>query len=380
MFYIGFLQHVYQPPTQKEEITRQIFEESYEPLLKTLEEKKNIFLSLDIAKSLAEKLPKNFLQRIQILHSMGIIELVNTAAYHYLLPLIPQEVITRQLNLNLEFYRQNFADENSIKGVFPPELAVNPVVIRQIKGLDYSWTLADDEPFVAQRLDLPEEEKAPQDWVPTMYGCGVLLRSRLWSERIAHGQYQNGRLLAKNLIESQKDWCKRRKNNQDSYLILALDAETFGHWHKRAFEIFLVPFFNEVERSSGDAKIVSLDFIFNHFPKRPNTIPSGSWSTTDPSIPFPLWDNPNNYFHQLWNEFIKIAFFVAPESPAEELQDLLDKAFYSCTPWQNAHGNKDVTKWCFPLFEKLTRLLPQKKEKERLWLILREMNRLTKSD
>jgi len=200
MIYITLHLHAYQPPTQDKNIFEKIHDESYEPIINLLEKNPEFSLSLDIAKSLAERWPTEFTGRIARLCRDNRIYLVNTSAYHYLLPLFGEQTILRQMKLNQDFYRENFTQDKQIRGVFPPELAFSPRLAAIAKKAGALWIMADDEPFIYKRLHLPEVQRAPRNWIPITYGCGVVLRSRFWSNRISRGQYENGQSFAHEIL------------------------------------------------------------------------------------------------------------------------------------------------------------------------------------
>jgi len=389
MIYINFELHAYQPPTQLSKVLAEIYDTSYKPVIKLIENHKNISISLDITKSLFEKLPEEFAKRIKSLFFKKQIELINTSAYHYLLPLMPERVTKRQLALNKESLWTYFGAIPT--GLFPPELAFFPPLASIAKETGHDWLMADDELFVQRKIHLPEEKRTPQSWIPLLHDCGIMLRSRKWSNRVSFGQYKNGADFADELIEGQKQWQKKLNNSSDSYIILAIDFETFGHHPpKDSIERFFLPFFAEIIKREKECKISPLNFIFNHFPKYQISeweMPSGSWSTDDLNNPFPLWNHPDNRFHQLWNEFINIVFAVTSEKTDPELQSLLDKAFYSCTPWQFARNEKGIASWCLPLFLRIIELLYAKDKNSLLFGILlarlrdiyAEMKELTKT-
>lgn len=381
---INFVFHLnaYQPPTQPRDVVERIYKESYDPVLRFIEEYRHVFISLDIAKSLGERMPTEFLQRINSLYLAKRIALVNTAAYHYLLPLCPDEIVTRQVSLNLQFYRDHFVGTDDITGVFLPELAFSPRIITPLKIAGCKWMLADDYSFASQRLHQPTEFRVPQNWIPLMNGCGILLRSRFWSERIAQGNYVRGDSFARELIAEHKKWRETCLNWLDSYLILAVDFETFGHHHQKSIPQFLLPFFAELQGVDTDFRVVSLAAVFNRFPKIYDaSMPDSSWSTSEENlkrgIPFTLWNHPENPFHQAWNDFMNTVFAVTPQNPVPELQELLDIAFYSCSPWQYSHGNKKVARWCLPLFQKIAEFLGHLSDSAKLKKNIEIMDKLT---
>lgn len=366
--FIGFALHAYQPPTQNSQVLKKIFDESYEPVISFLEKESNAFISLDIAKSLGERLPAEFLARIKDLYLNKRLELINTAAYHYLLPLVPQRAVARQLDLNENFYRTGLTGEDPLPGVWPPELAVDESIFRLLKKLGFSWAVADDFLFEYSRRYLPEPRRAPNNWIPVLDGFGILLRSRLWSEMIAGEKFARGDKYLKNLLEGQVAWRKALDITGDSYIILAVDFETFGHHHIWAIEKFLRPFFREAEIQMDQCSIVPLDHIFKRFPKMSfdNQIAPASWSTSEydmkKNTSFSLWNHPDNEFHKAWNQFIQIAYEPASENTNPELDSLIEKAFYSCTPWQHANGNMEIARWALPMFQKIIALSPESKK------------------
>ena len=105
---IAILLHAYQPWNQLRKITDEIIRESYEPVIRAIEDHPFIFVSLDIAGVLIKQLPKELLDRIRLLYQNQRIELVNTAYSHFLLPLVPEHAAARQLQLNRKLYEENF--------------------------------------------------------------------------------------------------------------------------------------------------------------------------------------------------------------------------------------------------------------------------------
>lgn len=388
--------HAYQPPTQPKKIVQKIFNQSYLPLIEAIEQNPEIVISLDIAKSLGDRLRPSFLSRINTRINAGQIEPVNTAAYHYLLPLESYSVALEQLRINREFYRKYFP-EARISGVFPPELAISPATTFALSASEGEWTLMDDFASVIARKHLPEDERAPHAWIPeapygpeTARGLRLLLRSRFWSEIISNMRYPNnapvrdGKEFAQKLIAEQTKWVRRCGESPASYISLAVDFETFGHHHPNAIAQFLIPFFRAIAKHN-DACALLPSRIVGMFPKRGNfSITAGSWSSSEDDLkngnPFPLWNHPHNPFHRAWNNFKNEAYAATQhhnnaESP--ELTNLMQTAFYSCSPWQYSHNNKTVAAWCLPLFQRISELIPRSPMTPNLPRLIEEMRRLT---
>ncbi len=386
--HIGFATHWYQPPTQLPEVLQKIIDECCSPIIKMLG-RSNLYLSIDMAQSLGQRLPKELIEKLYSKYLNGWVEFINTPAYHYFLPLTPKSVIAEQLRLNNVFYQKKFLT-GKIYGMFPPELGVSPELYGIAANLNYSWLIVDDEMFKYRRLNLPDHLRVPQNWIPMIDGCGVLLRSRLWSNVISRMEYPDrrkvvsGSQLLQEILSGQEQWRDACRNTGDSYIIISLDIETFGHHHKDAIENILMPFFEEANQNSERCVIEPLNTIFKNFPKvqvNRDDIASGSWSTKkediDHNIFFPLWAHPDNPYHRAWNRFKDNVFEnVAFPNQNYELQTLLNMAFYSCSPWWATKENPDDRKiagWCLPMFKRIVELAPRQIE-QKLFEYYRAMN------
>lgn len=396
--------HLYQPQTQRGEILRRIFHESYPPLIEAAERHPEITFSLDIAKSLGERLDPRFLARINRLVNAGRIELVNTAAYHYLLPLEPYYMQVEQLKMNRQFYEKHFPDAH-VSGVFPPECAVSPDVTFAVSASGADWMLADDQPTSTAHQDIPHHWRVPHNWIPEMppgprmsHGLRILLRSHLWSETIANMRYQgssgyydgppvqSGEEFLEKLLLGQQAWMRQCKTSS-GYVALAVDGETFGHHHHGAIERFLIPFFKALAKRNNVSATLPSQLIRDcGFPKRGNfSIASGSWATSEDElrngIPFPRWNHPKNAYHRAWNRFKKMTYASAAyPNPNPILHKLLGTAFYSCSPWWAEKENLNDRKtagWCLPMFRRIIQLLPQNAPKNLLTELADEMQRFT---
>ncbi|MBI2023071.1 hypothetical protein HYT01_00715 [Candidatus Giovannonibacteria bacterium] len=163
---IGFLGHFYQPPTQPWEIILQIYRECYKKVFDSASRLDGFAFSMDLAKSLGERMPPECIAAMSELFKKRRLELVNTSAYHYLLPLVPTAVAERQLELNRDFYRSTFGPVTHPEGFFPPELATFHWLWNTVSDQRYDWCVADDELFNYTRPQFPEHEKVPQNWIP----------------------------------------------------------------------------------------------------------------------------------------------------------------------------------------------------------------------
>ena len=113
MYWANFL-HIYQPPTQTEEIVRKVARESYEVLVRVLENAPTSRLTLNINATLTQQLDRyglgNVIEGLRRLAERKQIELTGSAMYHPILPLLPREEVIRQIQLNTEVNRSYFGD------------------------------------------------------------------------------------------------------------------------------------------------------------------------------------------------------------------------------------------------------------------------------
>jgi len=327
MIYLGFLLHIYQPPNQFETVLKQITGECYRPLLNLIVEE-NAKFTLNINWSLTEQLMKRGYEDVIDLLQQGAdtkcLEWVGSAAYHAILPLIPEQERTRQIDLNYSKHKELFGPLYAPRGFFPPEMAYGPEIIPFVKKAGYQWLITDDIPYQCVH------ESVPTSFIPVTDGFGVLLRSSLWSNRIAFdkGLDMGGDEIARWLMKDMAEWF----NGKDGYIILAMDGETFGHHRPGYIESFLVPFLNALKSSPDEIRLIHLSEIFDHFPKVESEVPPGSWSTTVEDFWagnfFPLWKDPRNQAHYLLWQLTELAL-----SGFEKLRDQMDRSLNSCTFW-----------------------------------------------
>ncbi|MFX1589866.1 MAG: hypothetical protein ACFFC1_17120, partial [Promethearchaeota archaeon] len=138
------LLHIYQPPTQDIEILKQINKDCYKPLLSVLEEHDNAKFCLNINGILIEMLYEldltDTIELLKKLVSEHKIEIVGTAKFHPILPLIPKKESEHQIRMNEEINRKEFINWQR-KGFFPPEMSISSEVAKFIRDLGYKWVI-----------------------------------------------------------------------------------------------------------------------------------------------------------------------------------------------------------------------------------------------
>jgi predicted glycosyl hydrolase (DUF1957 family) len=337
--YFSFLFHIYQPPTQIAPVIKQIAKESYIPILEAIRFHPEAKITLNVNGTLVEQLYDygftDIIESIIALTSQGQIELTSSAKFHPLLPLIPQPEIERQIKLNDETNRNFFGDVYHPRGIFPPEMAISEEVLRSVENLGFDWIIMSG---IANTL--------PQ--FPTTFisqyenGLKLLFRDDYISIDCAFDKINN--------VESFTNRLHYRNTNEDYFIILAMDGETFGHHVKHAIDNFLIPLFDALP-SRDDIKICTISEIVDRFPVGQTQKPrESSWSTMPydiaNDIPFPLWFDPNNEIHIEQHKFFMYALTLVhlTNKYRESMDDdhkrildnarnLLDRGVHSCQQW-----------------------------------------------
>ncbi len=136
--------HVYQPPNQEIEILKTIDKECYKPLFSIIEEHENAKFCLNINGVLIELLYEyelgDTMDLIKNLVSENKIEILGTAKFHPILPLIPRKEAQHQIRMNEEINRKEFGRWQR-KGFFPPEMSISSKVAKFIRDLGYKWVI-----------------------------------------------------------------------------------------------------------------------------------------------------------------------------------------------------------------------------------------------
>ena len=297
MIYWAPLLHMYQPSFQDSEVLRQIDKECYKPLLRMLEEHDNVKISLNINAVLIEMLNEFDLRdTIELLKNLvhtNKIEIVGTAKFHPILPLIPQDEAEHQIEMNEETIKQEFQHWKRI-GFFPPELSISSQVAKFIRAKGYEWV-------IMSGIACPNEWLCDQIYT-SPNGLKLFFRDDILSNKIAFND-----ISAKKFVEQLGTTFieENQEKNKDKFIITAMDSETFGHHIKKFERTFL----SKTLELINEQKDIVIEFISNlekHFPfHKEKIIPKeSSWSTTyddmKENVPYPLWDHPDNRVHSLF--------------------------------------------------------------------------------
>jgi len=214
---------------------------------------------------------RNILKGLQELGQSGQIELVESAKFHAILPLIPKKEVKRQIELNrltnLSFFKNSYKP----KGFFLPEMCYSDEAASIIRGMGYEWVIVSG---------IACQGKWPMDYVSTFkLGSGsmkVFFRDDIISNMIS---FKN--IDAAGFASRIKELAKGKK---DAYIITAMDAETFGH-HIRGWEKIFLAALYEIIKDSDEVKAVHISDLAEKFPAVKTRPPKpSSWSTSNEEI------------------------------------------------------------------------------------------------
>lgn len=320
MKWINFL-HIYQPPTQEKNILDVVAKESYTLIPHLLEKYPNLRLTMNISGSLLELLEKNgyetLIKKYVRCVGEGRIELVQSAMYHPILPLIPEAEIRDQIDQNSVMLKKYFGNDCAPRGFYFPEMAYDKRTADILKSLGFEWIILDEIHAGHQTVDTQTE------YVIKDNGLKVLFRNPIFSKSFP------------------PEFVDTHMNSiGDKYLITAHDGELYGHWHKDDKGFYEKTF------SRLDISFLTASQYFIEIKKMGSTVReievrSASWESTEDElkegIPYGLWNDPHNQIHAgLWSLAHLAIESVEKNTASPEYisgKHYLDRGLASCAWW-----------------------------------------------
>lgn len=328
MYWANFL-HIYQPPTQTEEIVRKVTEECYKKLVTVLESQPKGKITLNISAVLTQHLDRygyrDVIEGLGRLAERGQVEFTSSAMYHPILPLIPEEEVIRQIELNTKVNRHYFGEIYNPRGFFPPEMAYSFNVAEIAAKLGFSWIIVDEVSFQG-KIGIAKDDTIYQ--IESLKNFAVFFKERPFSAGLTYGKYPAAQLFLEAL---------GNKLNRHCYLLTGTDGEIYGH-HRPGQEKLLEEVF--AQGKPQPCTISELLPLF-HSIEKVSPLPS-SWSTWEDEIaqgiPYPQWSYPDYELHQLQWRLTNLAIKLIHQVPKEsegylEARQLLDEGIHSCQYW-----------------------------------------------
>lgn len=329
--------HIYQPPSWDEEIVRRAADQAYRPMIDILRRHPNVSITLNITAALTEQLMdlklSDVCQGLQELVANKQIELVGSAAYHPILPLLPTEEIVRQIELQDERQRTLFGKNYAPRGFFAPEMAFGPTVEDVLLERGYDWVILDEPAATGTvgKIDFGHRYRTPK-------GLGVVFRNRHVSDFLSFSAEIDQPEVAVAALQHDE--------RSSKFLVTAMDGENLGHHRPGVDRLW------ELLVTWPEVEAVTISQYFNDLPvERVVDLVPSSWSS-QPSelkanIPYGLWDHPSNPIHKAQWELTYLVIEAIHSHAADPSFDgarrLLDRAltsdkywWASASPWWDA--------------------------------------------
>ena len=310
---VVYLFHIYQPHWQTKEVLEDNYNKYYLPLLQVLETHPNYKISLNISASLTEQLVRenktDFFDKVKNLIRKGQIELVGSAAYHPVLPLIPEKEIIRQIKLNDEINSKYFGSEWKRKGFFIPELAYSQEVSKIIKTLGFEW-IAIDQTSVEENIDWNNQ------YIDKASGIKLLINNRVFytpdEHKFSHNKYNV-------LISDGENQINKEENDIDWTLYLKKTEPNSEYIYLTASE-----YLAEIENNKVEINTVNGNWQLTKEEKEINSY-------------YHLWKNDNEPIHKMLWELLYEVMKIVEDNTEDQNFNLarseLDKSLASCTWW-----------------------------------------------
>lgn len=318
MQWINFL-HFYQPANIDAFVIKEATEKSYYRIVRALEEHPNLRLTFNITGCLILRWDdlgySDIIRRIKKLVAKGQVELVGTASFHPILPLIPEKEVWRQIRDNEKIIKKHFGLRKPA-GFFLPEMAYSEKTAAIIKKAGYKYIVLDE---ISAKRKLAEKKRV-RVFQDLKSGLKVIFRSRKISNTYVPAAIK-----------------KELKKNPDenNIIITATDAELYGLRYIDQQAIF------EKLLSEPNIKTKTLsEFIKNKKTEKIKIVDS-NWETTEKDLrnglPYALWFNKKNKLQmKLW-QLADLAYATSEEFIKDANHYWahwhLERGLASCTFW-----------------------------------------------
>lgn len=157
--YIAFVLDFFQPSRQKYSVMKEIIADCYRPLVEVFNAQRNARFTVSLAKSVVEMLSdygdNDVIDRLNQAVKSGHVELIHTAAYHSILPLLPEREVQRQIELDIDFKEEHFALATR-SGVLSPEMGYDDRLIPIFQAMGFRWTVIDDSVMGMHGIEIPD--------------------------------------------------------------------------------------------------------------------------------------------------------------------------------------------------------------------------------
>jgi len=302
------------------------------------------------------------------LQQKGQIEIITTAYYHPIVPLLidshcalrstpglslPERFrfvddARNQIKMAVKQYRRYFG--RNPQGFWPPEQAVSPETISLVADEDFTWTISDEQ-ILAKSLDVeiyrdgyghvlnPDVLYRPYLVSAEGVEIPIVFRDHHLSDRIGFVyQHMNGRQAAEDLIHRLHKIREHLGKRDENFLAtIALDGENAWEWYEGDKSEFLHTLYRGLSSDPYLKAVTVSEFLKDNPPKRRIArLATGSW--VDHSLT--RWIGTENK-NLLWDYLLKARKTLQSYEEKDLYREKVEKALQNI---YKAEGS-DFTWW-----------------------------------
>ncbi len=286
--YWANLLHFYQPYRQKREIIDAITAQCYRPVAQGILNNPAARLTINFTGVLLDQLAEyghgDVIEMYAEAARRGQVEFVGSGKYHAILPLLPDEEVRRQIEINDETNRHFFGDAYQPKGIFLPEMAWDPKMAPLLEEAGFEWVMLDELAATGHVGDV--------DYTKIYQIHGTKLKAMFREHRLSSIVSSVARD-----IEQLKD-AAGDELDKKRYIVTGMDGEVFGH-HQIGHQELLFAMFREPK-----INLVRMSDVLNNFSeiKIVKTV-ACTWASSEDDIArgvqFISWNDHENDIHRL---------------------------------------------------------------------------------
>ena len=332
--------HFYQPSIVNNEIFDSVVASSYQSWADFLSQYKNVKVTVNFSGCLTERLfnsgYNNLIKQFSKLAKKGQIEFLESAAFHPILPLLPEKEVIHQIQVNNQINHLRFGKSYQPAGFFLPEMAYSDKVAGIIKKLGYKYIVLDPISInnianVETRHCCVSTQKKIANFIvdpntkyqTKKHGLNIIFRDKTVSQTFVPETIIN-------IIENN-DLPK------NPTIITATDSELYGHRYWNWWPAYS----HLVKKTKKVTTATASEYLKSIKKSKIISLRASSWESIDKElknkIPFALWQNPKNKIHTLLWQLANFALQLNwrhtkdPNHFASRLH--LENGLASCTFW-----------------------------------------------
>lgn len=297
MNYWANLLHFYQPYGQKREIIDMIVAQCYRPVIEDILEHPRARMTFNFTGVLLDQLDEYGHRDVIDMYGealqRGQIELVGSAKYHTILPLLSHKEAARQISINFNTGRKYFGQTFAPKGIFLPEMAWDPALGPIIEDAGYEWVMLDELAMSGHVGEVDYTRSYQLDGTK----LGIIFREHRLSATLMNAVPRDIERLK---VAADINYTTSR------YIVCGMDGETFGH-HRVGHERILTQLYED-----RDVAMVRMSDLAAHFPEKFSVSTMAcTWASSEDDIAqgiqFISWKDPNNEIHAMQWKLLHMA-------------------------------------------------------------------------